>query len=39
MLAPLLLGEMVVRAYGHRERGDVPYATTLVVNPWERFGM
>ena len=36
MLAPLLLGEVAVRAYVHRERGHVPYATTIELNAWER---
>ena len=36
MLAPFLLGEMAVRAYIHRQRGGVLYATTMAVNIWER---
>jgi SAM-dependent methyltransferase/uncharacterized membrane protein YbhN (UPF0104 family) len=36
LFAPLLAGEMAVRAYVHRVRGSVPVATTLVVNVWER---
>jgi len=36
LLAPLLLGEIAVRASILRARGDVPLATTVVVNLWER---
>ena len=36
LLAPLLLGEIAVRAYVHRRRGRVPLATTALVNIWER---
>ena len=36
LLAPLLLGETVLRAYLHRERGRVPVAVTAVLNIWER---
>lgn len=36
LLAPLLLGEIAVRAYVHRQRGRVPLATTALVNIWER---
>src|SRR5688572_10372986 len=37
LLAPFLLGEIAVRAIVLRARGDVPVATTIVVNLWERF--
>jgi SAM-dependent methyltransferase len=36
LLAPLLLGEIAVRAYVHRQRGGVPPDTTAIVNLWER---
>jgi ubiquinone/menaquinone biosynthesis C-methylase UbiE/uncharacterized membrane protein YbhN (UPF0104 family) len=36
LLAPLLLGEIAVRALVQRARGEVPVATTVVVNLWER---
>ncbi|HUR35506.1 MAG TPA: methyltransferase domain-containing protein [Vicinamibacterales bacterium] len=36
LFAPLLAGEMAVRAWVHRARGGVPVQTTLVVNVWER---
>ena len=37
LLAPLLLGEIAVRAAVLRARGKVPVATIVVVNLWERF--
>lgn len=36
LFAPLLLGEVTVRALVHRARGGVPILTTTVVNIWER---
>jgi ubiquinone/menaquinone biosynthesis C-methylase UbiE len=36
LFAPLLLGEIIVRAWVHRARAKVPPAETLVVNLWER---
>lgn len=36
VLAPLLLGEIAVRSYVLKERGEVPPLTTAVVNVWER---
>ena len=36
LLAPLLIGEIAVRAAVHRSRGGVPVLTTAVVNVWER---
>jgi 2-polyprenyl-3-methyl-5-hydroxy-6-metoxy-1,4-benzoquinol methylase len=36
LLAPLLLGELAVRAYILNVRGGVPPATTALVNVWER---
>lgn len=36
LFAPLLAGEMAVRAFILRRRGHVPVHTTLVVNVWER---
>lgn len=36
LFAPLLLGEMAVRAWVLRARGGVPVHTTMVVNVWER---
>jgi ubiquinone/menaquinone biosynthesis C-methylase UbiE/uncharacterized membrane protein YbhN (UPF0104 family) len=36
LLAPLLVGEMAVRAAILRVRGGVPVATTVVLNLWER---
>jgi ubiquinone/menaquinone biosynthesis C-methylase UbiE/uncharacterized membrane protein YbhN (UPF0104 family) len=36
LFAPLLIGEIAVRAFVHRARGQVPVATTVVVNLWER---
>jgi ubiquinone/menaquinone biosynthesis C-methylase UbiE/uncharacterized membrane protein YbhN (UPF0104 family) len=36
LLAPFLLGEIAVRAFVNRQRGNVPVATTAVVNIWER---
>lgn len=37
LFAPFLLGEITVRAAVQRARGQVPVATTIVVNLWERF--
>ena len=37
LFAPLLLGEIAVRASVQRTRGGVPIVTTVVVNLWERF--
>ncbi|PWT79981.1 MAG: hypothetical protein C5B57_12995 [Blastocatellia bacterium] len=37
LLAPFLLGEMTIRAYVHRDRGNVPVAVSVVLNIWERF--
>lgn len=34
--APVLAGEIAVRALVHRSRGGVPIHTTIVVNIWER---
>src|SRR4029077_9549263 len=36
LFAPLLIGEIAVRATVQRARGGVPIATTMVVNIWER---
>jgi ubiquinone/menaquinone biosynthesis C-methylase UbiE/uncharacterized membrane protein YbhN (UPF0104 family) len=36
LFAPLLAGEIAVRAWVHRARGGVPVHTTIVVNVWER---
>lgn len=36
LFAPLLLGEIAVRAAINRVRGRVPVTTTVVVNVWER---
>ena len=36
LFAPLLAGEVAVRALVHRSRGNVPVHTTIVVNVWER---
>lgn len=36
LFAPLLLGEIAVRAAVHQARGRVPVATIVVVNLWER---
>jgi hypothetical protein len=36
LLAPLLVGEIFVRAVVLKKRGGVPVATTVVVNVWER---
>ena len=36
LFAPLLLGEIAVRAAVLRARGRVPVSTTVVVNVWER---
>ena len=36
LVAPLLLGEIVVRSIVLRARGRVPILTTAVVNAWER---
>jgi ubiquinone/menaquinone biosynthesis C-methylase UbiE/uncharacterized membrane protein YbhN (UPF0104 family) len=36
LFAPLLVGEIAVRAYVLRARGGVPVQTTIVVNIWER---
>jgi ubiquinone/menaquinone biosynthesis C-methylase UbiE/uncharacterized membrane protein YbhN (UPF0104 family) len=36
LFAPLLAGEIAVRAYVNRMRGGVPVQTTIVVNVWER---
>ena len=36
LLAPLLLGEILVRAAVLKKRGGVPLATTVIVNVWER---
>lgn len=36
LFAPLLAGEIAVRAYVLRLRGGVPVQTTIVVNVWER---
>jgi hypothetical protein len=36
LFAPLLAGEIAVRAYVLRARGGVPVQTTIVVNVWER---
>ncbi len=36
LFAPLLAGEVAVRAYVLRARGRVPLQTTVVVNLWER---
>jgi ubiquinone/menaquinone biosynthesis C-methylase UbiE/uncharacterized membrane protein YbhN (UPF0104 family) len=36
LLAPLLIGEIAVRAVVLRTRGGVPVATTAIVNLWER---
>jgi ubiquinone/menaquinone biosynthesis C-methylase UbiE/uncharacterized membrane protein YbhN (UPF0104 family) len=36
LFAPLLTGEVAVRAYVNRVRGGVPVQTTIVVNLWER---
>jgi len=36
LFAPLLAGEIAVRALVLRTRGDVPVHTTMVVNVWER---
>ena len=33
---PLLLGEIAIRALVLRQRGRVPFATTALVNLWER---
>ena len=36
LFAPLLAGEIAVRAWVNRKRGQVPVHTTIVVNIWER---
>jgi ubiquinone/menaquinone biosynthesis C-methylase UbiE/uncharacterized membrane protein YbhN (UPF0104 family) len=36
LFAPLLTGEIAVRAWINRARGGVPVHTTIVVNVWER---
>lgn len=36
LVAPLLLGEIAVRAWILRARGRAPVATTAIVNIWER---
>ncbi len=36
LFAPLLAGEIAVRAWVNRARGQVPVHTTVVVNVWER---
>ncbi len=36
LFAPLLLGEMVVRAYVNRARARVPPAETVLITLWER---
>jgi ubiquinone/menaquinone biosynthesis C-methylase UbiE/uncharacterized membrane protein YbhN (UPF0104 family) len=36
LFAPLLLGEIAVRATVNRARGGVPFLTTALVNVWER---
>ena len=38
LLAPLLLGEISIRALVLRARGAVPIASTVLVSIWERFG-
>jgi SAM-dependent methyltransferase len=37
LLAPVLIGEIAVRAAVQRRRGGVPVSTTIVVNLWERW--
>src|SRR5262245_29220591 len=36
LFTPFLIGEIAVRAYINRARGQVPVLTTVVVNVWER---
>jgi SAM-dependent methyltransferase/uncharacterized membrane protein YbhN (UPF0104 family) len=36
LLTPFLLGEIAVRAVVHKTRAQVPVATTMVVNLWDR---
>ncbi len=36
LFTPLLAGEVAVRAWVNRRRGNVPVHTTMVVNVWER---
>jgi ubiquinone/menaquinone biosynthesis C-methylase UbiE/uncharacterized membrane protein YbhN (UPF0104 family) len=36
LFAPLLAGEIAIRAFVNRARGGVPVQTTMVVNLWER---
>src|SRR3954453_20575607 len=36
LFAPLLAGEIAVRAWVNRSRGEIPVHTTIVVNVWER---
>jgi len=36
LFTPLLAGEIAVRAWVNRARGNVPVHTTIVVNIWER---
>src|SRR5215475_15812639 len=36
LFTPFLIGEIAVRAYINRARGNVPVLTTTVVNVWER---
>lgn len=36
LFAPLMVGEIAVRAYVLRARGQVPVQTTVAVNLWER---
>src|SRR3954466_524408 len=36
LFTPLLAGEIAVRAWVNRTRGQVPVHTTIVVNVWER---
>lgn len=36
LFAPVLAGEIAVRALVHRSRGGVPIHTSIVVNVWER---
>jgi 2-polyprenyl-3-methyl-5-hydroxy-6-metoxy-1,4-benzoquinol methylase len=36
LFTPFLIGEIAVRSYINRIRGNVPVLTTMVVNVWER---
>ena len=36
LFAPLLVGELAVRAWVHRARAGVPVSTTVAINLWER---